>query len=1004
MQTKDLQPMKRAMRAALVVLLLSVVGMTKMYAYSFSAVCETGQTLYYSITDANNHYVKLTCPGFSGGVHCWDGYTKPTGDIILPETVEYEGITYTVTSIGMRAFMECGGMTGSLTIPSTVTSIDREAFRQCWGFTGSLNIGNSVTTIGDDAFEYCRGFTGNLNIGNSVTTIGYNAFYYCENLTSLTLPVSITSIEYGAFGGCNNMTGVYYAGDIAQWCNISFQYHNPLECAHNLYIDNVLVTDLVIPDNVVEIKESTFKGATCLTSLTIPNSVTTIGSGAFEDCTGITGDLTLPNSVTTIEYNAFYNCTGLTGVYYTGDIAEWCNISFGEYGSNPLEYAHNLYIDNTLVTDLVIPYYVTEIKAYTFNGATCLTSITLPEYLTTIGSGAFYNCSSLMEGLTIPVSLTSVGYEAFYNCTGLTGVSYSGDLTQWCNIVFEGWPDGVAFWGDEDPTPCSNPLEYAHDLYIDHVLVTDLVIPNDVTEINTYAFCGATCLTSVTLPNSVITIGDGAFQNCTGLTQIVSYAETPPVLGYDAFYNVDKSIPVYVPCGFTETYQDVDGWNEFNNIIGLCSGEVVLAVNPSEGGTVTGAGYYNGGDLCVLTATPNPGFSFGNWTENGRVVSMDTVYSFLAHSTTIVANFCTNNPIVFADANVKALCVANWDTDGDGELSYAEAATVTSLGTVFRNKSSITSFDELQYFINLTSIGNGAFYHCTGLTSIEIPNSVTSIGNYAFYYCTGLTSIEIPNFVTTIGYYAFYHCTGLTSITVWAENPPTLEPFWNDGGWGDEGKEWVVDFAVYFYGVNKSIPVYVPCGSMSAYQNADGWSEFTNIQEVCSQNQTVQLAEGTNWFSTYLDITLADLQDALVAALPGTSITIQSKIATTTYNGTKWRGNLNALDVAAMYKITVTADSEITLEGMPIGPSEHPVTIPAGQSIWIGFPFSESMSVTNAFAGFAASGDVVTSKNQTTTYNGSRWRGTLNNLEPSVGYIYKSNASVDTVFTFPTSK
>ena len=167
--------------------------------------------------------------------------------------------------------------------------------------------------------------------------------------------------------------------------------------------------------------------------------------------------------------------------------------------------------------------------------------------------------------------------------------------------------------------------------------------------------------------------------------------------------------------------------------------------------------------------------------------------------------------------------------------------------------------------------------------------------------------------------------------------------------------------------------------------------------------QTVALAAGKNWFSTYLDITLADLQNALVAALPGTSITIQSKNATTTYNGTRWRGNLNALDVAAMYKITVTADCEITLEGMPFDPAEHPVTIPAGQSIWIGFPFSESMSVTNAFAGFAVSGDVVTSKSQTTTYNGTKWRGTLTNLESGVGYIYKSNASVDRTLVFPSS-
>ena len=574
MRTKGLQ-MKRTLRSVLFILLLSMAGMTKMYAYSFSAVCETGQTLYYTITDANNHYVKLTCPGFSGHVNCWEGYTKPTGDIILPETVQNGDITYTVTSIGERAFMNCGGMTGSLTIPNTVITIGREAFRYCAGFTGSLNIGNSVTIIDDTAFEYCSGFTGNLNIGNSVTTIGYNAFYYCSNFTSLTLPTSITEIDYGAFTGCSGMTGVYYTGDIAQWCDISFQYNNPLEYAHNLYIDNVLVTDLVIPDDVTEIKASAFKGATCLTSLTLSNSVTTIGAGAFEDCTNIVGDLILPESVTTIEYGAFYNCIGLTGVYYMGDIAGWCNITFDGYGSNPLEVAHNLYVDGVLVTDLEIPNTVTEIKPYSFSGATCLTSLTIPNSVTTIGYGAFYNCSGITGSLTLPNSLTMIGCETFYNCTGLTGVYYTGDLTQWCNIVFEGWPEGIAFFEDEDPTPCSNPLDYAHNLYIDNILVTDLVIPNDVTEINDYAFCGATCLTSLTIPNSVTTIGEGAFWNCTGLTSIAVFSGEPPMASYHTFDGLSNNIPVYVPCGCVEAYQSAAYWSEFTNIQANCTQQTV---------------------------------------------------------------------------------------------------------------------------------------------------------------------------------------------------------------------------------------------------------------------------------------------------------------------------------------------------------------------------------------------------------------------------------------------
>ena len=125
----------------------------------------------------------------------------------------------------------------------------------------------------------------------------------------------------------------------------------------------------------------------------------------------------------------------------------------------------------------------------------------------------------------------------------------------------------------------------------------------------------------------------------------------------------------------------------------------------------------------------------------------------------------TSQIITFADPAVKALCVANWDTNGDGELSEAEAAAVTDLGTVFEFNSDITSFNELQYFTGLTSIGIRAFYWCFDLTSVTIPNSVTSIGDYAFNWCA-LTSITIPESVTSIGYEAFEKCKGLSSIII----------------------------------------------------------------------------------------------------------------------------------------------------------------------------------------------------------------------------------------------
>ncbi len=122
-------------------------------------------------------------------------------------------------------------------------------------------------------------------------------------------------------------------------------------------------------------------------------------------------------------------------------------------------------------------------------------------------------------------------------------------------------------------------------------------------------------------------------------------------------------------------------------------------------------------------------------------------------------------PIHFADPEAKRICVENWDTNGDGELSYKEAAAVTSIGSKF-SRISFLSFNELQYFTGLQSLEYNAFYDCRSLTSIHIPDGVTEIENYAFRGCSSLTSINLPDGVTSIGFFAFSNCSNLTSIHI----------------------------------------------------------------------------------------------------------------------------------------------------------------------------------------------------------------------------------------------
>ena len=263
---------------------------------------------------------------------------KYTGEVVIPATIVYDGVTYDVTEIGNSAFYKCTDMT-SITIPISVTSIGYDAFAGCKNLT-SVNIPNRVTTIGSAAFAGCTGLT-SINIPNSVTTFGAKAFQACENLTSVNIPNSVTTLSGDLFFECYNLTSVNIPNSVTSIGGATFY-----SCG---------LTSINIPNSVTSIGDQAFACCPFLTSINIPNSVTSIGAQAFE-CSGLTS-INIPNSVTSIGNGAFGFCSGLKSV----------NISNN----------------------------VTSIGEFTFRECSALESIIIPDAVTSIGPYAFANCSSL---------------------------------------------------------------------------------------------------------------------------------------------------------------------------------------------------------------------------------------------------------------------------------------------------------------------------------------------------------------------------------------------------------------------------------------------------------------------------------------------------------------------------------------------------------------------------------------------------------------------------------
>ena len=368
-----------------------------------------------------------------------------------------------------------------------------------------------------------------------------------------------------------------------------------------------------------------FYNRTSLTSVTIPDSVTEIGVQAFYYCTSLTS-VTIPDSVTKIRQDAFVDCTSLTSVHIT-DIAAWCQISYDGLWANPLYYAHNLYLNGELVTDLVIPDSITKINWGAFMGCTSLTSVIIPDSVTSIGTNAFDGCTSLTS-ITIPNSITEIRNYTFDYCTSLANITI---------------PDSVTSIGECAFRTCKS--------------LTNITIPDSVTEIGEEAFSRCSSLTNITIPDSFTTIGQEAFSFCTSLTSVT----------------IGNSVTEIRERAFAECYSLTSFYGKFASVDNRC--------------------------LIV----------------NGKLIAFAI---------------------------------------GCGATEY----TIPN---------------------SITSIGECAFRTCKSLTNITIPDSVTEIGEEAFAFCTSLKEVYCkPTTPPTGGSSMFYDNASVRKIYVPMESVEAYKSSW----------------------------------------------------------------------------------------------------------------------------------------------------------------------------------------------------------------------------------
>ncbi len=606
----------------------------------------------------------------------------------------------------------------------------------------SITIPDSVTSIGISAFKHCDSLT-NITIPDSVTSIGREAFYYSD-LTSITIGKNVTSI------GANAFYGTAYHFDTNNWLYQSALYIGD----YLLEVREDRSGSFSIKDGTVVIADSALSNCAKLTSVTIPDSVISIGTKAFYNCTNLT-NIVIGNSVTRICESAFDN----TG--YFNDTENW--------------------VDGVLY----IGKYLIDVNS------DISSSYSIKDGTLVIADYAFNNCTNL-KSITIPDSVTRIGVSAFGYCPDLQDTYYTGDIAGWLSISFI--------------TGTSNPMYSAEKLYIGDELVYDIVIPDSVSSIGSFAFYDCESLTTITIPDSVTSIGSYACYDCESLT-IITIPDSIKHIGKYAFGNC-YYIENVIYNGTSEQWKNITiDYGNSSLLSALLFGQDTDRpyYAPGRYGENLEWIFYVDGELVIsgVGAMTECQDSFDiPWTVHNNEIKSVTIgngvtticeYAFdyseniatvtIPKTLTKIGDFAFHGCYSIADvyyssthSDWRKILIGDFnDAIDSATIHYTVPELEPMIVTGECGDSLNWSFDTASGSLRI--MGTGPMWnwsesfcapwdkYCSYITSVIIDNSVTSIGDYAFAYCDVITNIAISEGIITIGRCAFYDCDSLISLT-----------------------------------------------------------------------------------------------------------------------------------------------------------------------------------------------------------------------------------------------